>query len=74
MSAMKRRVHSFCLILAVAGTTLATPSLADSVPFWGRNLAKKTGVRRRRPSASPCASGLPGVQALRNVRAIGKLQ
>src|SRR5271157_540326 len=34
MYAMRRAIHSFCLVLSVMGVRLA-PALADSVPFWG---------------------------------------
>ena len=35
MSAMRRAIHSFFLVLSVTGVALQTPALADSVPFWG---------------------------------------
>ena len=35
MSAVRRAIHSFCLVLSVMGLALAAPALADSVPFWG---------------------------------------
>jgi len=35
MSAMRRAIHSFCLLLSVTVVALQTPALADSVPFWG---------------------------------------
>ena len=33
MSAMRRAVHSFCLMLSVTGVAVRAPALADSVPF-----------------------------------------
>src|SRR5229473_2691550 len=35
MSAMRRAIHAFCLVLSVIGLTIQAPVLADSVPFWG---------------------------------------
>jgi hypothetical protein len=35
MSAMRRTIHSFWLVLSVTGLALQAPALADSVPFWG---------------------------------------
>jgi len=35
MSAMRRAIHSLCLVLSGAGLALQAPALADSVPFWG---------------------------------------
>jgi hypothetical protein len=35
MSAMRRAIHSFCLVLSVTAVALQAPALADSVPFWG---------------------------------------
>ena len=35
MSAMRRTIQSFCLVLSVVGLALQAPALADSVPFWG---------------------------------------
>ena len=35
MSAVRRAIHSFSLVLGVMGLALAAPALADSVPFWG---------------------------------------
>jgi L,D-transpeptidase catalytic domain len=35
MSAMRRAIHSCCLILSVTSVVLQSPALADSVPFWG---------------------------------------
>lgn len=35
MFAMRGAIHSFCLVLSVAGAALQTPARADSVPFWG---------------------------------------
>jgi L,D-transpeptidase catalytic domain len=35
MSAKRRVIHSFCLVLSVIGGALQAPALADSVPFWG---------------------------------------
>ncbi len=35
MSAVRRAIHSFSLVLSVMGLALAAPALADSVPFWG---------------------------------------
>ena len=35
MSAVRRAIHAFSLVLSVMGLALAAPALADSVPFWG---------------------------------------
>lgn len=35
MSATRRTIPSFCLVLTVMGIALLAPALADSVPFWG---------------------------------------
>jgi hypothetical protein len=35
MSAMRRAIHSFCLVLSVTAVALQAPALVDSVPFWG---------------------------------------
>ena len=35
MSAMRRTIHLFWLVLSVTGVALSAPALADSVPFWG---------------------------------------
>jgi hypothetical protein len=39
MSAMRRAIHSICLILSVTGVALQAPALADSVPFWGAKVS-----------------------------------
>jgi len=35
MSAVRRAIHAFSLVLSVMGLAPAAPALADSVPFWG---------------------------------------
>jgi len=35
MSAERRAIHAFWLVLSVTGMVLHAPALADSVPFWG---------------------------------------
>src|ERR1700675_749870 len=35
MSAERRVIHAFWLVLSVTGMVLHAPALADSVPFWG---------------------------------------
>ena len=35
MSAMRRAIHLFWLVLSVTGVALSAPALAGSVPFWG---------------------------------------
>jgi hypothetical protein len=35
MSAERRAIHAFWLVLSVTGMVLQAPALADSVPFWG---------------------------------------
>jgi hypothetical protein len=35
MSAIRRAVHSLCLMLGITGMALQAPALAESVPFWG---------------------------------------
>ena len=35
MPAVRRGIHSFCIVLSVTAVALQAPALADSVPFWG---------------------------------------